>query len=98
MFLKVSHEKVFNFRGSLTFHKTILVQTTLSAIPVHAMMYLDIPPKVVEALLKICRAFLWKGRCEISGGHCLVAWDKVASPKPLGGLGILNLRLLNLVV
>jgi hypothetical protein len=57
------------------------VQTTPSAIPVHAMMSLDIPPKVLEALRKISRAFLWKGREEIQGGHCLVAWDKVASPK-----------------
>jgi hypothetical protein len=62
------------------------------------VMSLDIPPKVIEALLKICRAFLWKGRREISGGHCLVAWDKVASPKLLGGLGIPNLRLLNLAL
>ncbi|KAM0894059.1 hypothetical protein ACQ4PT_024726 [Festuca glaucescens] len=76
--------------------RTILVQSTLSAIPVHTMMSLDIPPKVVEALRKICRAFLWKGRQEVKGGHCLVAWDKVTSPKDLGGLGIPNLRLLNL--
>jgi hypothetical protein len=57
------------------------VQTILSSIPVHAMMSLDFPPKVLEALRKIYRAFLWKGREEIQGGHCLVAWDKVASPK-----------------
>ncbi|KAM0899838.1 hypothetical protein ACQ4PT_021037 [Festuca glaucescens] len=78
--------------------RTILVQTTLSAIPVHAMMSLDIPLKVFEVLRKICRAFLWKGRQEINGGHCLVTWDKVASPKALGGLGIPNLRLLNLAL
>ncbi|KAM0823938.1 hypothetical protein ACQ4PT_070521 [Festuca glaucescens] len=78
--------------------RTILIQTTLCAIPVHAMMSLDIPPKVIEALLKICRAFLWKGRQEINGGHCLVVWDKVASPKALGGLGIPNLRLLDLAL
>ncbi|XP_071681641.1 uncharacterized protein [Lolium perenne] len=78
--------------------RTILVQSTLSAIPVHTMMSLDIPSKVVEALHKICRAFLWKGRQEVKGGHCLVAWDKVTLPKDLGGLGILNLRLLNLAL
>ncbi|KAM0924079.1 hypothetical protein ACQ4PT_005077 [Festuca glaucescens] len=78
--------------------RTILVQTTMCAIPIHAMMSLDIPPKVLEALLKICRAFLWKGRREVKGGHYLVAWDKVASPKLLGGLGIQNLRLLNLAL
>ena len=30
-----------------------LVQTTLSAIPLHAMMSLDIPPDTLHALLKI---------------------------------------------
>ncbi|KAM0926269.1 hypothetical protein ACQ4PT_003401 [Festuca glaucescens] len=78
--------------------RTILVQTMLSAIPVHTMMSLDIPPKVFEALRNICRAFLWKGRQEVKGGHCLVAWDKVTSPKDLGGLSIPNLRLLNLAL
>ncbi|KAM0915215.1 hypothetical protein ACQ4PT_010987 [Festuca glaucescens] len=78
--------------------RTILVQTTLCAIPIHAMMSLDIPPKILDALRKICRAFLWKGRQEVKCGHCLVAWDKVASPKSLGGLGIPNLRLLNLAL
>jgi hypothetical protein len=62
------------------------------------MMSLDIPPKVLESLLKISRAFMWKGRREVKGGHCLVAWDKVASPKLLGGLGIPNLKLLNLAL
>ncbi|KAK1681015.1 hypothetical protein QYE76_041863 [Lolium multiflorum] len=62
------------------------------------MMSLDIPPKVLEALLKISRAFMWNGRREVKGGQCLVAWDKVASPKLLGGLGIPNLKLLNLAL
>jgi hypothetical protein len=61
-------------------------------------MSLDIPPKVLEVLLKVCRAFLWKGRREVKGDHCLVAWDKVASPKLLDGLGIPNLKLLNLAL
>jgi hypothetical protein len=78
--------------------RTILVQTKLSTTAVHAMMSLSIPSKVPEALLKICRAFLWKGRCDVNGGHCLVAWDKVASPKCNGGLELPNLRLLNLVL
>jgi hypothetical protein len=78
--------------------RTILVQTTLSAMLVHALMPLDVPQKTLEAFTKVYRAFLWKGRREVNGGHCLVAWDKVTTPKCFGGLGLPNLRLLNLAL
>ncbi|KAM0827482.1 hypothetical protein ACQ4PT_068191 [Festuca glaucescens] len=78
--------------------RTILVQMTLSAIPVHAMISLDIPPKTLQAMLKICRGFMWKVRLDVKGGHCLVAWEQVASPKEVGGMDLPNLRLLNLAL
>jgi hypothetical protein len=39
---------------------TILVQTTLSAMVVHALMSLDVLPEMVYAFTKVCRSFLWK--------------------------------------
>jgi hypothetical protein len=33
------------------------------------------------------------GAKNVHGGPCLVAWNKVASPKEYGGLGIPNLKL-----
>jgi hypothetical protein len=65
---------------------------------VHALISLDVPPKTLEAFTNICHAFLWKGRREINGGHCLVAWDEVTAPKSIGGLGLPNLHLLNLAL
>jgi hypothetical protein len=59
---------------------TMIVGTSLPAISVNAMMSLYIPPKVLEAL----RTFLWMGRHEVKGRHCLVACDKAASPKCRG--------------
>ena len=59
------------------------------------MMSLDLPVKTLVAIEKIIRGFLWAGRKEARGGHCLVAWERFCMPKRLGGLKIPNLRLMN---
>jgi hypothetical protein len=48
---------------------------------VHAMMSLDVSLKTLAAFTQVYRAFLWKGHREVNGGHCLVAWEEVTSPK-----------------
>lgn len=73
-----------------------LLKTTVATTPIHAMIALDLPIKTLEVVTKICRGFLWKGRRDVSVGHCIVAWDKVCSPNEMGGLGVPNLRLFNL--
>ncbi|KAM0911172.1 hypothetical protein ACQ4PT_013675 [Festuca glaucescens] len=75
-----------------------LVHPTLSAMSIFSMMSLDIPIKTILAIEKIIRGFLWKGRKDVKGGHCLVAWDKVCTPKEWGGLGIPNLRMMNVAL
>jgi hypothetical protein len=75
-----------------------LVRATLSAMPIFAMMSLDLPVKTLVAIEKIIRGFLWKGRKDVKGGHCLVAWNKVCTLKEWGGLGIPNLRMMNMAL
>jgi hypothetical protein len=70
--------------------RTILVQTTLSVMIVHALMSLDVPPKTLDAFTKVCRTSLWKGQREVHSGHCLVAWDEVTTLKCFGGLEFLT--------
>ena len=48
----------------------------------------------MEAIDKIRRGFLRKGRKDVKGGHCLIAWPKVTRPPDLGGLGISHLQFL----
>jgi hypothetical protein len=57
-----------------------------------------LPAKTIIAIKKIIRGFLWKGRKDVKGGHCLVAWDNVCAPKEWGGLGIPNIRMMNLAL
>lgn len=78
--------------------RMLLIQSVLCAIPIHAMMALDIPVKTITDMEKICRGFLWCAQAQANGGQCIVAWDKVCSPKWAGGLGIPNLRWLNLAM
>jgi hypothetical protein len=74
--------------------RTTLVRFVLSAIPVYLLIAMSVPKWVIKAIDKIRRTLLWKGpkgRKEINGGSCLVAWEKVNRPLHLGGLGFPNL-------
>ena len=72
--------------------RKVLVQFVLTSMLVYLVMAMDLPPWALKAIDKIRRGFLWKGRKDVNGGHCLLAWPKVARPQELGGLGIYNLQ------
>lgn len=57
--------------------RKILVKYVLTSMLIYLIMALDLPPWALKAIDKIRRAFLWKGRKEINGGHRFVAWPKV---------------------
>lgn len=78
--------------------RLLLIQLVLCAIPLHAMLALDLPQRTIAAMNKICRGFLWSAEAQTAGGKCAVAWEKVCSPKWAGGLGIPNLRWLNIAM
>ena len=69
-----------------------MVQFVLTSMLVYLVMAMDLPPWALKAIDKIRRGFLWKGRKDVNGGHCLLAWPKVARPQELGGLGISSLQ------
>jgi len=72
--------------------RSILVQAVLTSMVVYLLLALDLPSGSLQAIDKIRRGFLWKGRKDVRGGHCLIAWPKVTRPPDLGGLGISNLQ------
>jgi hypothetical protein len=53
---------------------------------------MNVPKWEITAIDKVRKGFVWRGRKEVNGGSCLVAWDKVTRPLKLGGLGIPNLQ------
>jgi exonuclease III len=72
--------------------RAIYVQSVLTSVLIYYATALELPPWCLKAVDKIRRNFLWRGRKETNGGHCLIAWPKVSCPKELGGLGILDLQ------
>jgi hypothetical protein len=75
--------------------RAVQVQFVLIATVIYHAMALDLPTWALKSINKICRNYLWRGRKEALGGHCLIAWPKVARPKELGGLGIPDIKNLN---
>lgn len=71
-----------------------LVKSVLTAIPIYHLIALQCPKWVIKSIDKILRGFLWKGRNDIKGDHCIVGWARVCRPLSLGGLGIHNLETL----
>jgi len=72
--------------------RVILVQYVLTSMLIYILLALELPPSVLKAIDKIRRAFLWKGRKDVKGGHCMLAWPKVTRLVFLGGLGISDLQ------
>ena len=71
--------------------RRILVQHVLTGMTTYTAMAIDFPKWALEAIDKIRKGFLWRGRKEAKGGHCTVAWKKVCRPLDMGGLGISSL-------
>ncbi|TVU26071.1 hypothetical protein EJB05_28600, partial [Eragrostis curvula] len=74
---------------------TVLTNVTLDSLPTYAMMSMLLPPGFIKHYNGRRCAFLWSGDDTASGADCLVAWDRVSSPKECGGLGVRDLNIQN---
>jgi hypothetical protein len=75
--------------------RAVQVQFMLIATVIYHAIALDLPTWALKAINKICQNYFWRGQKEALGGHCLIAWPKVARTKELDGLGIPNIKNLN---
>ena len=70
----------------------VLIKNTLSAIPTHTALAVNLSPWVIKCIDGYRRGFLWQGASTAKGGHCLLSWPRVCRPTDFGGLGLLDLQ------
>lgn len=73
----------------------MLLNSVLNAIPIFFLSFMKIPEKVLCMVTRIQREFLWGG---VGGGRkiCWVNWRKICQPQCKGGLGVRDVKLVNL--
>jgi hypothetical protein len=72
-----------------------LLTAVLDSLPTYLMSSFFLSKENIEKLNKKKRAFFWAHEETCTGAQCLVAWDKVCTPKSAGGLGVKNLEIQN---
>ncbi|MCI30811.1 ribonuclease H protein, partial [Trifolium medium] len=75
--------------------RIILLNSVLNAIPIYFLSYMKMPIQVWKKVRRIQREFLWggpRGRKRINW----VKWDVVCRPKSCGGLGVRDIRAVNI--
>lgn len=75
--------------------RIVLLNSVLNAIPIFFLSFMRIPDKVLSMVTRIQREFLWGG---VGGGRkvCWVKWRKICQQKSKGGLGVRDVKLVNL--
>lgn len=66
------------------------MKSVLFFIQVYWSQIFFLPKKLVQAIKKNCRTFIWTGGVEVSK-NALLAWDKPCISKTTGGVNFLNI-------
>jgi hypothetical protein len=75
--------------------RIVLINSVLNAIPIFYMSYLKMPVQVIKAVTRIQRVFLWGG---VKGVRKLswISWKMVCREKKDGGLGVRDIKVVNM--
>jgi len=72
--------------------RIVLLNSVLNVIPIFYLSFLKIPTKVLKMVVLIQREFHWGGGWKV----CWVKWRKVYQPRSKGGLGVRDVKLVNM--
>jgi hypothetical protein len=74
--------------------RSVLIRTSLSSTTVYHMSMFLLPKTTIHMMEKIRRRFFWQGG-RLKRKYHLVKWDIVCKEKKKGGLGLKDLRKMN---
>ena len=75
----------------------MLLKSVLSAVPTFYLSVFKIPASIEHRLSDLMRRFFWK-RSKEGRGLALVAWDDICKPTGQGGLGVPQLKTMNVAL
>ena len=83
-------------RGTMSIAgRSTLINSSLNNAPIYHMSIYLLPKTIVHKLDKIRRRFFWQGGGTKKKYH-LVKWEKICKHKKKGGLGIKDVRKMNI--
>ena len=77
--------------------KEVLIKAVAQAIPTYTMSVFKLPETLYDEMTSMIRAFWW-GQSNGKNKMVWLSWDKVCTPKEMGGLGFHNLKSFNLAL
>jgi hypothetical protein len=85
-------EKLMSYAG-----KEVMIKAVLQAIPTFSMGVFLLSKGTCQKIISLIAKFWWSGSLDKKAMHWL-AWDKIAKPKNIGGMGFRDLHLFNLAL
>lgn len=78
--------------------RVTLLNSIISSIPIYWLSMYRMPVQVRQQIDKLRKRFLWSGGSTIRKKYHLVEWKNVCLSKEQGGLGVLDLKNMNLAL
>lgn len=76
--------------------KEILIKSVIQSIPSYVMSVFLLPKRLCDEVESLMNKFWWCSNVDNRGGIRWMSWDRLCSPKKIGGMGFRKIRDFNL--